>query len=98
MDLFYFEFEAPNGINLIMFRDSSVTFSANIRKKKIKGCFLVINLLMPQNRGYSILNGLISHRVAHKTSFLKTQINKKHTLISFWYLHRMFIEYSEEYT
>ena len=26
----YFEVEAPNGINLIMFRDSSMTFSAKI--------------------------------------------------------------------
>ena len=30
--------------------------------------------------------------------FLKTQINKKRTLIFFSYLHRMFIEYLEEYT
>ena len=38
-DFLYFEIEAPNGINLIMFRDSSVTFSAKIRtkiKNKIK--------------------------------------------------------------
>ena len=32
-DLLYFEVEDPDGINLIMFRDSSVTFSAKIRKK-----------------------------------------------------------------
>ena len=31
--LFYFEVEAPNGIDLIMLRDSSLTFSAKIRKK-----------------------------------------------------------------
>ena len=34
--LLYFEVDAPNGINLFMFRNSSVTFSANIRKKKIR--------------------------------------------------------------
>ena len=33
-DFSYFEVEAPNGIILIMFRDSSMTFSAKIRKKK----------------------------------------------------------------
>ena len=27
----YFEVEAPKGINLIMFRESSMTFSANMR-------------------------------------------------------------------
>ena len=32
-DFLYFEVEAPNGINLITFRHSSVTFSAKIRKK-----------------------------------------------------------------
>ena len=32
-DCLYFEIEDPNVINLIMFRDSSVTFSAKIRKK-----------------------------------------------------------------
>ena len=32
-DFLYFEVEAPNGINLIMFRNSSLTFSAKIRKK-----------------------------------------------------------------
>ena len=31
-DFLYFEVEASNGIILIMFRDSSVTFSAKIRK------------------------------------------------------------------
>ena len=61
-----FEVEAPNGINLIMLRDTTVTVSAKA-EKKIKVRFLVINLLMLQNRGYSALNGLISHRVAHKT-------------------------------
>ena len=65
-DFLYFEVEAPNGINLIMFRDSNVTFSAK-NQKKIKVRFLVINLLMLQNSGYSALNGLISHRVANKT-------------------------------
>ena len=29
-DFLYFEVEAPNGINLIMFRDSSVTFAEKI--------------------------------------------------------------------
>ena len=62
----YFEVEAPKGINLVMFRDSNVTFSAKIRKK-IKVRFWVINLLMLQNTGYSASNGPISHRVAHKT-------------------------------
>ena len=32
-DFLYFEVEAPNMINLIMFWDRSVTFSAKIRKK-----------------------------------------------------------------
>ena len=32
-DFLYFEFEALNGISLIMFRDSSVKISAKIRKK-----------------------------------------------------------------
>ena len=32
-DFLYFEFEAPNRISLIVFRDSSVKFSAKIRKK-----------------------------------------------------------------
>ena len=32
-DFLYFEVEAPNGINLIMFLDNSLTFSAKIRKK-----------------------------------------------------------------
>ena len=32
----YFEVEAPNGINLIMFLESSVTFSAKIKTKKQK--------------------------------------------------------------
>ena len=31
-DFLYFEVEALNGINVIMFRDTSVTFSAKIRK------------------------------------------------------------------
>ena len=31
---FYFEVEEPKGINLIMFRDSYVTFSAKVREKK----------------------------------------------------------------
>ena len=65
-EFLYFEVEAPNGINLILFRNSSLTFSAKIRKK-IKVPFLVINLLMLQNRGYSALNGLISNLVAHYT-------------------------------
>ena len=42
-DFLYFEVEAPNWINLIMFRDSSVTFSAKIRKKYVAFFFLVIN-------------------------------------------------------
>ena len=33
-DFLYFEVEDSNGINLIMFRDISVTFSAKNRKKK----------------------------------------------------------------
>ena len=37
VDFLYSEVQAPNGIKLIMFRDSSVTFSAKIRKK---GAFL----------------------------------------------------------
>ena len=32
-DYLYFKGEAPNGTNLIMFRDSSVTLSAKFRKK-----------------------------------------------------------------
>ena len=32
-DFLYFEVKAPKGINLIMFGDSSVIFSAKIRKK-----------------------------------------------------------------
>ena len=35
----YFEVEAPNGINFIIFRDSSVTFSAKIRKNE--GAFFI---------------------------------------------------------
>ena len=35
-DFLYFEVEAPNGINLIMFWDISVIFSAKIRKNKRK--------------------------------------------------------------
>ena len=42
-DFLYFEAEAPDRINLIMFRDSSVTFSAKIRKQN-KVRFLEINL------------------------------------------------------
>ena len=38
-DFLYFKVEAPSGINLVMFRDSSMTFSAKIRKK-IKVAFL----------------------------------------------------------
>ena len=49
-DFLYFEVEAPNGINLIMFRDSSVTFLQ--KPEKIKVRFLVTKLLMLQNRGY----------------------------------------------
>ena len=71
--LLYFEFEAPNGINLIMFRDNSTAFSAKIRKK-IKVRFWVINLLILflQNRGYSALNRSIPHRDTRKRCiFLK---------------------------
>ena len=32
-DLLHYEVETPDGINLIMFRDGSVTYSAKIRKK-----------------------------------------------------------------
>ena len=32
----YLEVESPNGINLIMFRDSSVTFAKISKKKKKK--------------------------------------------------------------
>ena len=32
-DFYTFEFDAPNRINLIIFRDNRVTFSAKIRKK-----------------------------------------------------------------
>ena len=47
-DFLYFEVEAPYGINIIVFRDSSVTCSAKIIIKL--GCvFLVINLEMLQN-------------------------------------------------
>ena len=35
-DFLYFEVEAPNGIDLIMFRDSSVTLSDKKRKQKQK--------------------------------------------------------------
>ena len=35
-DFLYFEVEATNGINLIMFRDSSVTFSAKTKQKMNK--------------------------------------------------------------
>ena len=42
-DFLYFEVKAPNGINLIMLRDSSVTFSAK-NQKNIKVRFWVINL------------------------------------------------------
>ena len=38
VDFLCFEVEAPNGINLIMFRDSSMTFSAK-NQKKIKVLF-----------------------------------------------------------
>ena len=32
-DFLYFEVEAPSGINLIMFMDGSVIFSAKMREK-----------------------------------------------------------------
>ena len=94
VDFLYFWGRGPKGINLIMFR---VTFSEKMRLKKI-GAFWIITVQMLQNRGYSVLNGPISHRVAHKTWFLKTQINKKHTNFVGLYLHRMFIKYSKENT
>ena len=68
-DILYFEVEALDGINLIMFRDRSVTFSA----KKVR--FLVIDLLMLQNRGYSALNRLSNHRLHTKHAFSK-KLNK----------------------
>ena len=37
------------------------------KSEKLRCVFLVITLLMLQNRGYGALNGLISHRVVHKT-------------------------------
>ena len=48
-DILYFQIQAPNGIILIMFRDSSVTFSAKI-KRKIKVLFLIFKILMLQNK------------------------------------------------
>ena len=49
---------------------------------------------MLQNRGYSVLNGPISRRVAHKNA---NKFKKKLTDFLGSYLHRMFIEYSKEY-
>ena len=64
---FYFEVEAPKGINLIMFRNSGLTFSAKKNQKKIRVRFWVTNLFMLHSTGYSALNEPISHRDAHKT-------------------------------
>ena len=78
-DFLYFEVEAPNGINLIMFRDGSVTFSTKIRKenKKNKVHFLVINLLMLQNRGYSALNELSQFSIELRTKHVFSKNENK---------------------
>ena len=70
-DFLYCEFEAPNGFSIIMFQDSSVKVSPKIRKNIRCACFLVISLLILQNRGYSAFNGPILYRVTHKTDILE---------------------------
>ena len=71
-----FSSEAPYmGSALLVFQDSSIKFSVKIRKKKVH--FWVIIKLMPQSRGYSALNGPISHGVTHKTVIFKNENNQK---------------------
>ena len=74
-DFLYFEFEDPNGINLIMFWDCNVKFSVKITQKlrfvfereREKKKTTNKQPFNASNRDYSTLIGSISHRVTHKT-------------------------------
>ena len=68
-DSSYFEVEAPNGISLIMLWESSVTFSAKIRKS----AFLSNKSL--NERGYSALNDPVPIELHTKHIFSKN-VNK----------------------
>ena len=95
-DFLYFELEAPNGINLIMFRDSNVTFFCK-KSEKIKVHFSVINLLMLQNKVIALSTGSLPIEL-HTKHVFSENANKSKTHPNFCLnLQRMFIENSRVY-
>ena len=97
--LLYSEVEAPKAVNLIMFRNSSLTFSAKIRKNQ--GAFLsnkpfyafTVQVKAPSMGPFPI-------EMHTKHFFLKTPISKKCTLIFFhifaqnfhWLFRRVYLK------
>ena len=86
-DFLYFEVEAAKGINLIMFRNSSLTFSAKIRKKKL-GAFFNNKPFMLHSTSYSALNPFPIEM--HTKHVFSKNANKKCTLIFFHIFEKNF--------
>ena len=94
----FFNHDKPTAFKLILFRDSSMTFSTKIRRKLMASylsnkpfkCFKV-EVIAP-------LTGTFPMSCAQSMYFLNTQMKNAPYFFSLSNFHRVYIQYSEQYS